>query len=106
MDDLTLQGKLDGGKVKSLFKKHIKRYYKNKEVVLSLSSKKGNSLVWTRKTPGQNNHIPMLRGHTASNANTQTHHKHTHATEAKITFEKKKCVLLRYSTTAVSNHSE
>lgn len=30
----------------------------------------------------------MLRGHTASNANTQTHRKHTHATEAKITFEK------------------
>lgn len=34
VDDLTLQGKLDYGKVKSLFKKHIRRYYKNKEVVI------------------------------------------------------------------------
>lgn len=39
-------------KVKSLFKKYIRRHYKNKEVVINLSSRNDNSLVWTEKNTG------------------------------------------------------
>lgn len=46
--------------VKSLFKKYDGRHCKNKEVVIKLSSRNGNSLVWTEK----NNCIPGRRGHT------------------------------------------
>jgi hypothetical protein len=49
VDDLTLQGKLDYGKVKSLFRKHIRRQDENKEVVINLRSKNGNSPLRTAK---------------------------------------------------------
>lgn len=39
-------------KVKSLFKKCMRRHCKNKEVVINLSSRNDNSLVWPEKNTG------------------------------------------------------
>lgn len=72
MGDLTLQGKLDYGKVKSLFRKHIRRHDKNKEVVINLSSKNGNSPVQTaRKTKFKQLHSQAKR--TGNRKHTQQH---------------------------------
>lgn len=105
VDDLTLQGKLDYGKVKSLFKKHIRRYYKNKEVVIK-SEFQERQLPRTdeENTRAEQSHSQAERTYRIKRQHSNTPQAYTcHRGQNPFW---KKCVFLRYSTRLVSNHSE
>lgn len=61
--------------VKSLFKKYVRRHYKNKEVVINLSSRNGNSLVWTEKNSG----TEQLHSYATRTHSDKTHKSHNHS---------------------------
>jgi hypothetical protein len=57
----------------------MRRHYKNKEVVINLSPKSGNSLVQPEKNMGQNHDIPMLGAHLTEKKEKKKNHTHRKA---------------------------
>lgn len=66
-----------------LFTKYIRRHYNNKEVVINLSSRNGNSLVWTERNSGAEQlHSCAARTHSDKMHTSQNHSiKKMHFTE-------------------------
>lgn len=78
MDNLTLQGKLDYGKAKSLFKKHIRRYYKNKEVVTkSEFQERQLPRMDEENTPAEQSHSHAERTHSIKRQHSNTPQAYT-----------------------------